>query len=169
MPVARPGPAPTPVRRVDADHHSVAGGCGVVATQGLRLGRSQPYDPDGRTARRISPLVLPPQSVDRVAVFTVVSGGEPVRTRRFDLAAAVRLPGRALQPSTVVAVHPRRRRPPWPAFAAWRRCAVDDRFTDLAAAHRAPDHPPADARRTGTCAQNPHGLGPTGRRPGPDR
>jgi hypothetical protein len=62
---------------------------------------------------------------------------------RFDLAAAVRLSGRPVQPSTVVAVHPRRRRPARPALAAGGRAAGDG-VPDLAAAHRAPGDSPAD-------------------------
>jgi phosphatidylglycerol lysyltransferase len=56
--------------------------------------------------------------------FSPVPGGQRLRGRRVDLAAAVRLSGRTLHPQAVVAVHPRCRRPtrparPWAAPYCW--------------------------------------------------
>ncbi|MNI40370.1 hypothetical protein D3C73_945910 [compost metagenome] len=169
MPVAGPGPAPPVVGRVDADHHPVAGRRPALTAQGFRLGRSQPDGADGEPARGIPPLVLSPQPPDRSTVLAAVPGGQPVRARCVDLVAAVRLSGRSVQPPALVAVHSGRRCPSRPALAARGCRAAGGGVPDLAAAHRAPGHSPAHTRRTGARQQDPHGIGPTGWRPGPDR
>ncbi len=169
MPAAGPGPAPAPVRRLAADYRAVAGRRPAVAAQGLRLGRGLPADFHCRPARSVPPFLLPPQPFARVAVLAGVSGGQRLCGRRIGLVVAVRLPGCALQPSAVVAVHPRRRCPTGPARRHGQRSAAGGRGPDLAAAHRTTGDPPARRRGVAACQPYSAGLRPARWRPGPDR
>ncbi len=169
LPPARAGFAPTAVGRLGPDPGAVAGGRPAFAAERLRLGRSQPAEPDRRAARHVPPLLLPSQPADGSTLLAALRRRQHLRGRRLGLAAAVRQPGRALQQPALVAVRPGRRRParparrprqlpaapgPGPWLAAARGTAGDPRAERGRAAARGADHPP---------------LGPAGWRPGPDR
>ena len=64
LPAARAGFAPTAVGRLGPDPGAVAGGRPAFAAERLRLGRSQPAEPDRRAARHVPPLLLPSQPAD---------------------------------------------------------------------------------------------------------
>ncbi|MNM82364.1 hypothetical protein D3C81_943920 [compost metagenome] len=120
-------------------------------------------------AGRLPALFLPTQPLARATVLAGLPGGQRLRPGCVGVAAAVRVPGRALQPSAVVAVHPRRRCPARFALGPGQRGIAGDRRPDLVAAHRTSGDPLTVGRRTATGQHYPAGLRPTRRRPGTDR
>src|SRR5207253_3200472 len=148
VPAPGTGAATPPVRSMDADHGDVAGRCSAFTAQRLRLGRSLSSDTDRLPARRVQAFVLSPEPPDRVTVFTTLSGRQPLRTWRIDLAVTVCLSGRALQSSTLVAVHPRRRCSARFALVTRRRGAAGGGVADLVATHCTPGDRSTDSRRS---------------------